>query len=179
MLPSPDARHERSKVLEAVDAALADPVRLMVIVAGSADEADAARRISQEWALDDEQTRAVMDLQVRRVTAAGRAIVADELRVLAGPSGARRSKGTRTSPGGAPPSWPSTAPSTRSGHGVCTASSTRSGSSPSSPSPFRGCALRKIRITGLPEGPTRMTCTPARHGSFEYPERQMAPTAGG
>jgi DNA gyrase/topoisomerase IV subunit A len=79
----PDELHRRQRlsILAATEAALADPVRLIGILRESEDD-DAARRLPHAFDLDDLPARAVMDLQVRRVTAANRARIAEELRVL-------------------------------------------------------------------------------------------------
>ena len=171
-------RQERLPVLSAVAAAFADPVRLVGILTESADDDDAARRLRDAFGLDERQAEAVLDVQVRRMTAAGRARVAEELRVLRadwGPAvGAHvRFSGRRSavlSIDGAEHSF-------------------RGGGVQGVLDRIREFVLHEIavprlrpvavRITGLPEGPIRMTCTPARDARFQYPDEPVAPEGEG
>ncbi|MCA0145778.1 hypothetical protein [Blastococcus sp. LR1] len=77
-----DPRAEKLAILAAYEAALADPVRLVVLLADAADDDDAVRRVQEAFDLPAEQATAVLDLQFRRLSRATRAHVADELRIL-------------------------------------------------------------------------------------------------
>jgi hypothetical protein len=82
-----DGRDERRRVVAALAAVTADPVRLVQVVQEAVDDADAARRIADAFGLDPDLAEAALDLQVRRLTPATRARIADELRVLETPWG--------------------------------------------------------------------------------------------
>jgi DNA gyrase/topoisomerase IV subunit A len=75
-------RQERLAPLAAMDAALADPVRLVTLLVDAEDDEDALRRVRDAFDLTDEQAASVLDLQFRRLHRAGRARVAAELAVL-------------------------------------------------------------------------------------------------
>lgn len=171
-------RRERLSVLAAMEAALADPVRLIGILVESADDEDAARRLMRAFDLDDVQAQAVMDVQVRRVTAENRALIGEELRVLRADWGATveahaRFSGRRS----AVVSIDGTERAFRAG-GV------QSVLERIEEFLLVHVALPRlrpvaVRITGLPDGPIRMTCTPARTWSYEYPDEQVAPNDEG
>jgi hypothetical protein len=166
---APDDVHraERLRVLTAVEAALADPARLIGIVGESADDEDAARRLAREFGLDDVQAQAMLDLQVRRVTAAHRARIADELRVLRAEWGPPveaqvRFTGRRSavlSVDGAEHSF-------------------RAGGVQGVLDRIREFVLEEIAVprlrpvvatvTGAPDGPIRITYTPSRNGRHEH-----------
>jgi hypothetical protein len=82
-----DDRAQRLAVLAALDAALADPARLVHLLADTEDDADATHRIRQEFGLDEVQAAAVLDLQFRRLSRAAHARLAAELDVLRTPWG--------------------------------------------------------------------------------------------
>jgi hypothetical protein len=171
-------RGERLSVLVAIDAALTDPVRLIGILAQAADDDDAVRRLRDAFDLDDVQAQAVLDLQVRRVTPAHRARIAEELRVLRtdwGPpvEAAVRFTGRRS----AVLAVDGTERSFRAGgvSGVLE----RIGAFV-----VEEIAVPRLRpvtatISGLPDGPIRMTYTPARNGHVEYPDEPVAPAGKG
>jgi hypothetical protein len=166
-------RGERLRILAAMEAALADPVRLIGILQESVDDDDAARRLMDAFGLDDVQARAVLDLQMRRVTAADRARIAEELRVLRADWGPMieahvRFSGRRSavlSIEGAEHSFRAGGP-----HGVLD----RIGEFL-----LDEVAVPRMRpvaatIDGLPEGPIRMTYTPARSGQYDYADEPIA-----
>lgn len=78
----PDGRAQRISILAAYEAALADPVRLVGVLADAADDEGAVRRVRDAFGLSEEQAGAVLDLQFRRLHRVGRSRVADELAVL-------------------------------------------------------------------------------------------------
>jgi hypothetical protein len=86
--PVPDD-HVRARLdaLSAIDAALADPVRVVRTIAAAEDEDDAARRIAADLGLDEATARTVLDQQYRSLTRSNRARLAEELRVLRAPWG--------------------------------------------------------------------------------------------
>jgi len=83
-----DGRQEILAQLAALDAALADPVRLTALLVDAEDDEDALRRV-RDFALTGERAASVLDLQVRRLHRAGGASVAEELGVVevTGPPG--------------------------------------------------------------------------------------------
>ncbi|SDE41440.1 hypothetical protein SAMN05660485_00877 [Blastococcus fimeti] len=81
MNPS-DGREHRLSILAATEAALADPVRLVGVLADAVDDEDAVRRVRDAFGLSAEQATAVLDLQFRRLHRAGRTRVTDEVAVL-------------------------------------------------------------------------------------------------
>jgi hypothetical protein len=87
MSADPVNREQRRRVLAALAAVTADPVRLVQVVQDATDDADAARRIAEAFGLEPELADAALDLQVRRLTPSTRARLADELRVLDTPWG--------------------------------------------------------------------------------------------
>ena len=171
-------RAERLRVLTAIEAALADPLRLMGIVQASADDEDAVRRLAEEFGLDDVQAQAMLDMQVRRVTAAHRALIAEELRVLRAEWGPPveaqvRFAGRRSavlSIDGAEHSF-------------------RGGGAQGVLDRIREFVLEEIAVprlrsvvatvTGLPDGPVRITYTPSGDGRYEYPDEPVALDDGG
>jgi hypothetical protein len=171
-------REERLAILVAVDAALADPVRLIGILAQAADDDDAVRRLRDAFDLDDVQAQAVLDLQVRRVTPAHRTRIAEELRVLRADWGppveaAVRFTGRRS----AVLAVDGTERSFRAGgvNGVLERIGTFV---------VEEIAVPRLRpvtatISGLPDGPVRMTYTPAGNGHVEYPDEPVAPDDAG
>jgi hypothetical protein len=82
-----DPRAQRLAVLAAVDAALADPARLVHLLADAEDDADAAHRIRQAFGLDEVQAAAVLDLQFRRLSRSARARLRAQLELLRTPWG--------------------------------------------------------------------------------------------
>ena len=68
--------------LAAMDAALADPARLVALLVDADDDGDALRRVRDAFDLTDEQADAVLDLPFRRLHRAGRARVAAALAVV-------------------------------------------------------------------------------------------------
>jgi hypothetical protein len=81
------AREHRRRVLAALAAVTADPVRLVQVVQDATDDADAARRIAEAFELDVDVAETALDLQVRLLTPARRRRLAEELRVLDTPWG--------------------------------------------------------------------------------------------
>lgn len=65
-----------------MDAALADPVRLITLLADAEDEPDAVRRLQATLGLSADQAGAVLGLQFGALTRARRARVGEELAVL-------------------------------------------------------------------------------------------------
>jgi hypothetical protein len=173
-----DSRGQRMAILSAIDTALAEPVRLIGILLEAVDDDDAVRRLRDAFALDDVQAQAVLDLQVRRVVPGHRARIAEELRVLRADWGPPieaevRFAGRRS----AVLSIDGTEHSFRAGgvNGVLE----RLGAFV-----LEEIAVPRVRpvtatITGLPDGPVRMTYTPARNGQFEYPDDPVVPEAEG
>lgn len=77
-----DARLEALEALGALSRALADPAAFLALVTDSDDEDDARRRLREAFGFDAVQARAVLDLQVGRLTRARRAAVEAEFRTL-------------------------------------------------------------------------------------------------
>lgn len=77
-----DARRHKVRVLSAVQAAAADPLRLLEAVQEAADDEDALRRVGEVFDLDDELSQVLLDLQVRHLSIGSRSRLADELRLL-------------------------------------------------------------------------------------------------
>ena len=65
--------------LRALSAVLAEPGRLLDVLAAAADDDDALVRLRAAYGIDAEQAEAVLDLQFRRVTQARRARLDDEV----------------------------------------------------------------------------------------------------
>ena len=168
-----DARRDRLAILTAIEAALADPAHLVGILQESVDDDDAIGRLVDTYGLDAVQAQAVLDLQVRRVIPAHRARVAEELRVLRAEWGPPieaqvRFTGRRSA--------------------VLTVDGTehrfRAGGVDGVLAEIGAFVLEEIAvprlrpvtatISGLPDGPIRMTSTPARNGRFEYPNDPIA-----
>ena len=59
-----DRRQERLAPLSAMDAALADPVRLVTVLVDAEDDEDALRRVRDTFGLTDEQMRRYRDVTV-------------------------------------------------------------------------------------------------------------------
>jgi len=163
-----DSRRERLSILTAIDAALADPVRLIGILQAARDD-DAIARLVAAYGVDAWQARAVLDLQVRRVVPHHRARLAEELRVLRAEWGPVieaqvRFSGRRS----AVVSIDGTQHAFRAG-GV------RSLLERIGAFLLDEVAVPRLRpvaatVAGLPDGPIRMTYTPAGSGTFEYPD---------
>lgn len=91
-------RHElaevegRTRVLAGVEAALADPGELQRVVSGSRGRAEAAAAVAARWSLDRDQTDAVLELRIYRLSEGEVAAVRAELRTLR-----RRGAALRTS----------------------------------------------------------------------------------
>jgi len=176
--PADDHRGERLRILTAMEAVLADPARLIHVLLDCADDEDAIGRLSQDFALDHLQAQAVLDLQVRRVTAAHRARIAEELRVLRAEWGPPvqaqvRFTGRRSavlSIDGAEHSFQA-----GSVNSVLDRIGTFVLDEVALP------ALRPVAatITGLPDGPIRMTYNPSRDGRCEYANEPDAPDGEG
>jgi hypothetical protein len=79
---APDPRAEKLSILAAYEIALADPVRLLALLADAEDDDDAVRRVREAFHLLEAHARSVLDLQFGRLTRAGRARIAEELRIL-------------------------------------------------------------------------------------------------
>ncbi|SDF75400.1 hypothetical protein SAMN05660662_3252 [Blastococcus aurantiacus] len=77
-----DRRREHLPQLAAMDAVLADPVRLVAALVDAEDDEDALRRVRDAFDLTDEQAASVLDLQFRRLHRTARARVAAELAVV-------------------------------------------------------------------------------------------------
>jgi hypothetical protein len=162
------SRAEKLAVLAALEAALADPVRLVGVLQEATDDEDAARRVAEAFGLAPDQAAAVLDQQLRLLTPGHRRTLADEVRVLRAEWGApiegelrfstRRAAvlivdGTerRFTAGGA--------------EGVLHQVVRHLVDEVARP------ALRPVvaGVTGLPGGPIRMTVTPGGDGDFEHP----------
>ncbi|HVD26873.1 MAG TPA: hypothetical protein VNC79_00025 [Mycobacteriales bacterium] len=173
-----DSRRERLSILTAMESALADPVGMIRILLDCADDEDAIGRLSQEFALDEVQAQSVLDLQVRRVTAANRARIAEELRVLRAEWGPPLEAQVRfTGRRSAVLSIDGAEHSFRAGgvNGVLE----KIGAFV-----LEEIAVPRLRpvaatVSGLPDGPVRMTYTPARSGHFEYPDDPIASAGEG
>ena len=81
-LPFDDGRNERLRILDAMATALADPARLIGILVEAADDDDAIARLVDAYAVDSVGAQALLDLQVRRVIPVHRVRITEELRVL-------------------------------------------------------------------------------------------------
>ncbi|SOD94633.1 hypothetical protein [Blastococcus haudaquaticus] len=77
-----DRRTERLAVLTAIGAALEDPIRLLQVITGAADDEDAVRRVAAAFAVTEPAARVLMDLQFGRLTRAARDRLTEELRIL-------------------------------------------------------------------------------------------------
>jgi hypothetical protein len=173
-----DGRRERLSTLTAIETALAEPVRLIGLLQDAADDEDAVRRVRQEFGLDRAHAEAMIDVQFRWLNRADRARVAEELRVLRADwgrpvEGSVRFAGRRSavlSLNGA--EHPFRAAGAQrvldlvSEHVVTQVAQPR---------------LRPVvlTVTGLPEGPTRLTLTPAGSGHYEYPHDPVVPKTTG
>jgi hypothetical protein len=162
------------RILAAMEAVLADPAGLMQILGECADDEDAIVRLTQDFALDRIQAQAVLDLQVRRVTAANRARIAEELRVLRAEWGPPVQAQVRfTGRRSAVLSIDGAEHSFRAGgvHSVLDRIGRFVLDEVALP------ALRPVAatITGLPDGPIRMTYNPSRDGRCEYADEPDAP----
>ena len=175
---APDLRELRLSILAAIEAALADPVRLIGILQESADDDDALRRLTHSFGLDEVQARAVLDLQMRRVTTVNRVRVAEELRVLRAEWGPAIDAHVRFS--GRRSALLSIEGTEHTFRGVGVANVLdRIGTF------LRDeVAVPRLRpvaatISGLPDGPIRMTYSPAGSGSYEYPDEPDSPEVAG
>ncbi|MFP5372575.1 MAG: hypothetical protein ACLGI3_17760 [Actinomycetes bacterium] len=83
-----DARRARIRVLSAIGAAAADPVRLLAAVQEAADDEDALRRVGEAFSVDEDLSQVLLDLRVGQLSGAFRSRVADELRLLGAEWGA-------------------------------------------------------------------------------------------
>jgi hypothetical protein len=173
----PDDLHRRQRlsILAAVEAALADPGRLITILTESEDDDDALRRVRTTFDLDDDvQAEAVLDLQVRRMTRANRVRIAEELRILRGDWGPSieahaRFSGRRTA-----------VLSIDGADHRIRATGAQDALDRIDALVVEHFAIPQLRpvvvtVSGLPGGPTRMTCTPARNAAFEYPDDPEQP----
>jgi hypothetical protein len=86
-VPDDSQRRARILALSAVAAALHDPARLVHAVHAAADDADAVRRISAAFGVDERQAQTLMDLQFGVLTPAHRRRVTEELGLLLAPWG--------------------------------------------------------------------------------------------
>lgn len=75
-----DVAADRLKVFRAFEAVLRDPHELLDLVWAARDDADARARIAERYGVDGGAARSVLSLQLMRLTEAGRARVAEELR---------------------------------------------------------------------------------------------------
>jgi hypothetical protein len=116
-------RAERLSALAAVEAALADPVRLVELLQEAGDDADVVRRVADAFSLDAQQAESVLAVQLSGLTPGRHARLADELRVLRARWGPPI-EGQVTSGPGAPPYSPSTGSNGASPREEPTASST-------------------------------------------------------
>ena len=166
-------RGERLRILSGIEAALADPVRLIGILLNAEDDEDAIARLMDAFGVDAVQAQAMLDLQMRRVIPAHRARIAEELRVLRAEWGPAievqvRFSGRRS----AVLTIDGTERSFRAGglHGVLDKIREFVLDEVALP------ALRPVvaTVAGLPDGPIRMTVTPARSGRYEYPDEPVA-----
>ncbi|MDT0274638.1 hypothetical protein [Blastococcus goldschmidtiae] len=160
-------RRELPGPLAAIDAALADPVRLVAVLVDAEDDEDAVRRVRDAFDLTDEQAGSVLDLQFRRLHRAGRARVAEELRV-------RRTEWGPPLPGTLTFSGRRSAVLTVDGQerrftaggveSVLSRVSARLLDEVATP----GLRPVVVEVSGLPGGPVRFTVTPPGTASFEY-----------
>jgi hypothetical protein len=73
--------------LAALEASLADPVRLVQLLGEAEDVAAAVRALGTSFGLTPEQSSGVLDIQVGLLVRSRRAAVAEELRILRAPWG--------------------------------------------------------------------------------------------
>jgi hypothetical protein len=163
-----DARAEKLSALAGLDAALTDPIALVRVLQEATDDEDAVRRVAGAFGLTPDQATAVLDQQLMQLTPARRQRLAGEVRTLRSEWGppiegelrftTRRSAvltldGTerRFTAGGV--------------GGVLDLLFQHLLEDIARP------ALRPVvaTVTGLPDGPTRMTVTPSGDGHVDQP----------
>jgi len=173
-----DGRHERLSILTAIESALADPVGLLGILLDAADDGDAIARLMDAYGVEAVQAQALLDLQVRRVIPAHRARLAEELRVLRAEWG---------------PAIEAQVGFSGRRSAVLTVDGTehrfRAGGVNGVLEEIGAFLLEEVAVPrlrpvtatigGLPDGPVRMTCTPARDANIEYPDERVAPDGEG
>ena len=76
-------RSRKLRILTAIEAAAADPVRLAHALHGAVDDEDVVRRVGAAFGLDPELAATVLDQQIRGLGPAMRARRAEEIRILA------------------------------------------------------------------------------------------------
>jgi hypothetical protein len=81
----PDEARQALPWLEALDTALADPVRLVTLLRDAEDDDAAVRSIAEAFGLTPEQAEVVLDGQFRVLVRSRRATRAEELRILRAP----------------------------------------------------------------------------------------------
>lgn len=80
-------RPRRLRILTAIEAVAADPVRLGQALHEAVDDEDAVRRVGAAFELDAELAATVLDQQIRTLGPATRALRAEEIRILVTPDG--------------------------------------------------------------------------------------------
>lgn len=76
-------RARKLRILTAIEAAAADPVRLAHALHEAVDDEDAVRRVAAAFELDAELAAVVLDQQIRTLVPGLRARRAEEIRILA------------------------------------------------------------------------------------------------
>ena len=69
-------------MLSAIEAAAADPLRLLAAVQEAADDEDALRKVGEAFDLDEALSQVLLDLKVSSLSIGSRSRVTDELRLL-------------------------------------------------------------------------------------------------
>jgi hypothetical protein len=85
MATEPPGVREQLSVLEAFEAVLADPVRLVTLLQDAEDDAAAVRSVSDAFGITPAQAEAVLDQQFRLVLPGRRSAIAAELEILRSP----------------------------------------------------------------------------------------------
>jgi hypothetical protein len=160
-------RQEVGTTLAALDAALADPVRLVSLLADAEDERDAVRRLQAALDLSAEQARSVLSLQFGALTRARRARIAEDLAVVRA-------------------AWGPTLPATLAFSGRRSAVLTVDGEERRVTAGGVDGVLDRavqllvadvavprlapvlVEVSGLPGGPERFTVLPSRSASFDH-----------
>jgi hypothetical protein len=167
--PAVSEREEQIRSLSALEAVTADPVRLVELLSGAADDDEAVHLLQEAFGLDTVQATTVLDGRFRLLVRSRRELRARELEVLRAEWG---------------PPLPATLAFTGRRAAVLTVAGVEhrfTGGDPESvlhrvtdvlveevAVPRRRPVA--VAVTGLDGGPVRFTVTPGRRASYEYPD---------
>jgi hypothetical protein len=162
------SRTEKLAALAAIEAAVADPATLLGVLQEATDDEDALGRVGEAFELSPDQAMVVLDIQVRSFTPGRRAKLADELAVLRAQWGPPLEGRVHFS------SRRSAVLTLDGAERRFTAGGTGGVLDLLHQHLFETVARPALRevvatVTGLPDGPTRMTVTPSGDGHFDHP----------